>query len=244
MGEVCSCLGENRLSLMLNKLDYYIVTTVDEVMDHLASARDPRRPYRLEEYREGRNLLDRCDKLLNSIAEITVQQPSPVSVLDSSFYRDDSCSPSPITKRCIDYKGLHEKHQLELDNLTLTTLPFKTLKFFTLAFIQYIKKTTLYLLSRGGWLMLFSVAIGTLGIVLMTFDGPHEKHLEELLEYFRCGLWWTTLGVASSIGLVSSMGFWQVTCISLLCFFRWELKVQGLYASYPLASMLPSFQFV
>jgi hypothetical protein len=63
--------------------------------------------YKLDEYKEGRNLLDRCDKLLNSIAEITaaneLQQPSPVSVLDSSFYKDEWCSPSPITKRCIDY---------------------------------------------------------------------------------------------------------------------------------------------
>ncbi|OIW11169.1 hypothetical protein TanjilG_22976 [Lupinus angustifolius] len=94
---------------------------------------------------------------------------------------------------------------MELENLTLTTLPFKTLKFFTLAFIQYIKKTTLYLLSKGGWLMLFSVAVGTLGVVLMAFDGPHEKHLEELLEYFRFGLWWVALGVASSIGLGSGL---------------------------------------
>lgn len=62
----------------------------------------------MEEYREGKNLLDRCDKLLNSIAEITAAnelQPSPVSVLDSSFYKDEWCSPSPIPKRCIDYKG-------------------------------------------------------------------------------------------------------------------------------------------
>ncbi|XP_019420793.1 PREDICTED: vacuole membrane protein KMS1-like [Lupinus angustifolius] len=101
--------------------------------------------------------------------------------------------------------GLREKHQLELENLSLTTLPFKTLKLFTLAVIQYIKKTTLYLLSKGGWLMLFSVAVGTLGIVLMTFDGPHEKHLEELREYFRFGLWWVALGVASSIGLGSGL---------------------------------------
>lgn len=63
---------------------------------------------RLEEYKEGRNLLERCDKLLHSIAEITapeLQQPSPVSVLDSSFYKDESSSPPPIMKRCIDYKG-------------------------------------------------------------------------------------------------------------------------------------------
>ncbi|XP_019423798.1 PREDICTED: vacuole membrane protein KMS1-like isoform X1 [Lupinus angustifolius] len=101
--------------------------------------------------------------------------------------------------------GLHEKHQLELQNLTLTTLPFKTLKFFTLAVIQYIRKTTLYLLSKGGWLMLFSVAVGTLGIVLMTFDGTHEKRLEEFREYYRFGLWWLALGVASSIGLGSGL---------------------------------------
>ncbi|KAE9621928.1 hypothetical protein Lal_00032844 [Lupinus albus] len=60
--------------------------------------------YKMEEYR---NVLERCDKLLNSIAEMTattteLQQPSPVSVFDSSFYKDDS--PSPLIKRCIHYK--------------------------------------------------------------------------------------------------------------------------------------------
>ncbi|GLU07617.1 hypothetical protein SLE2022_245690 [Rubroshorea leprosula] len=56
------------------------------------------------ECREGRNLLERCDKLLSSIAEITTidSQPSPVSVLDSSFYKEES--PSPIMKRSIDFK--------------------------------------------------------------------------------------------------------------------------------------------
>lgn len=66
--------------------------------------------FKTEEYKEGRSLLERCDKLLNSIAEMTattteLQQPSPVSVLDSSFYKDESCSPSPVMKRCVDYKG-------------------------------------------------------------------------------------------------------------------------------------------
>ncbi|XP_058748712.1 protein LONGIFOLIA 1-like [Vicia villosa] len=62
----------------------------------------------VDQYREGKELLQRCDKLLNSIAEITeLQQPSPVSILDSSFYKDDSsCSPSPVMKRCIEYKDL------------------------------------------------------------------------------------------------------------------------------------------
>ncbi|KAK7308834.1 hypothetical protein RJT34_05102 [Clitoria ternatea] len=101
--------------------------------------------------------------------------------------------------------GLSEEHNLELENLTLTTQPFKTLKFFTLAVIQQLKKTAVYLLTKGGWLMLFSIAVGILGVGLMTLDFLDEKHLEELLEYFRFGLWWVALGVASSIGLGSGL---------------------------------------
>ncbi|KAM7255937.1 hypothetical protein ACFE04_011678 [Oxalis oulophora] len=62
----------------------------------------------------GRSLLERCDKLLNSIAEITTStelQPSPVSVLDSSFYKEES-SPSPIMKRSIEFKD----HAVEFDD--------------------------------------------------------------------------------------------------------------------------------
>ncbi|KAK2371799.1 meiotic spindle pole body protein Kms1 [Trifolium repens] len=114
---------------------------------------------------------------------------------------------SPSSSGHIDMtiSGLHEKHKMELENLTLTTQPFKTLKYSTLAVIQYIKKTMLYILAKGGWLMLFSVAVGTLGVVLVTFGCLHEKHLEEFLEYFRFGLWWVALGVASSIGLGSGL---------------------------------------
>ncbi|KAL8100735.1 hypothetical protein AgCh_032842 [Apium graveolens] len=59
------------------------------------------------ELREGRRMLNRCDKLLNSIAEInaTESQPSPVSVLDSRFYKDDWSSPSPVMKRTIRFSG-------------------------------------------------------------------------------------------------------------------------------------------
>ena len=50
---------------------------------------------------EGRSLLERCDKLLQSIAEMTAteMQSSPVSVLDSSLYKDELSTPSPITTR-------------------------------------------------------------------------------------------------------------------------------------------------
>ncbi|KAK0608776.1 hypothetical protein LWI29_035887 [Acer saccharum] len=100
---------------------------------------------------------------------------------------------------------LHKKHEQELENLSLTTQPLKTLKFFAFAVVQYLKRSTLYLLAKGGWLMLLSTVVGTLGVLLMTIDGPHEKHLEELSAYFRFGLWWIALGVASSIGLGSGL---------------------------------------
>ncbi|XP_076960979.1 uncharacterized protein LOC143637484 [Bidens hawaiensis] len=69
-----------------------------------------------EENRKGKSLLARCDKLLHSIAEmnsITESHtsfnsviPSPVSVLDSAFDKDESSSPSPVMKRTIDFKDV------------------------------------------------------------------------------------------------------------------------------------------
>ncbi|KAJ9154325.1 hypothetical protein P3X46_027676 [Hevea brasiliensis] len=105
----------------------------------------------------------------------------------------------------ISIPDLHERYQQELENLTLTTQPFKTMKFFILAMIQYFKQLVIYLLAKGGWLMLLSTVVVSLGILLLTIDGPHEKHIEELSHYLRFGLWWIALGVASSIGLGSGL---------------------------------------
>ncbi|KAL5712477.1 hypothetical protein ACHQM5_014646 [Ranunculus cassubicifolius] len=81
---------------------------------------------KIEDYNEGRSLLERCDKLLNSIAEITGRntelQPSPVSVLDSSFYKDES-SPSPVKKRCIDFTD--ESVELDDDNWSPAISPIR-----------------------------------------------------------------------------------------------------------------------
>ncbi|KZV22523.1 Serine/arginine repetitive matrix protein 2 isoform 1 [Dorcoceras hygrometricum] len=61
------------------------------------------------ECKEGRNLLERCDKLLHSIAEMN---SSPVSVLDSSLYKDELFTPSPVTaRRNLDFKD--ESGELE-----------------------------------------------------------------------------------------------------------------------------------
>ncbi|KAJ8497923.1 hypothetical protein OPV22_008475 [Ensete ventricosum] len=64
------------------------------------------------EHKSGRSLVERCDKLLHSITAFAGadqvaavdQQPSPVSVLDSSSFLGEGVSPSPLAKRSIDFK--------------------------------------------------------------------------------------------------------------------------------------------
>ncbi|KAK6913922.1 SNARE associated Golgi protein [Dillenia turbinata] len=100
---------------------------------------------------------------------------------------------------------VHKRHQQELENLTLTSQPFQTFKYFLLAVTQYVKKSVSFLLAKGGWLLFLSIVIASSCILLATFDGHHEKHVDEFLRYFRYVLWWVALGVASSIGLGSGL---------------------------------------
>lgn len=100
---------------------------------------------------------------------------------------------------------LREKHRMDLENLTLTTQPLKTLQLFIFATVQYLRQSLLYILAKGGWIMVFSILVATLGLLLVTVDGPHEKHVQEFLHYSRFVLWWVALGVASSIGLGSGL---------------------------------------
>uniref|UniRef100_A0A2N9HAZ7 Vacuole membrane protein KMS1 n=1 Tax=Fagus sylvatica TaxID=28930 RepID=A0A2N9HAZ7_FAGSY len=53
--------------------------------------------------------------------------------------------------------------------------------------------------------MLLSTVAAAIVILVVTIDGPHEKHVDELSRYARFGLWWMALGVASSIGLGSGL---------------------------------------
>lgn len=70
---------------------------------------------------------------------------------------------------------LHEKHRLELENLTLATQPLKTVKNFILATAQCLKRPIVYVLRTGGLFMLLSTIALAFGILLMIVDGPYQK---------------------------------------------------------------------
>uniref|UniRef100_A0A804II76 Vacuole membrane protein KMS1 n=1 Tax=Musa acuminata subsp. malaccensis TaxID=214687 RepID=A0A804II76_MUSAM len=100
---------------------------------------------------------------------------------------------------------LQKKHQMDLLNLTLTTQPFKTLQFFIFATLQYLRRSLVYILAKGGWILVLSLPVFAVGLLLFSVDGPHEKHIQEFIHYTKFSLWWVALGVASSIGLGSGL---------------------------------------
>lgn len=125
----------------------------------------------------------------------------------SSHSNSNSNSFAPMSPRVANssISGLREKHQQELENLTLTSQPCRTLKFFIFAINDYVKQSLAYLLAKGGWLLVLSTLFVACGVLLATIEGSHEKHVQEFLQYLQFGLWWTALGVASSIGLGSGL---------------------------------------
>lgn len=76
---------------------------------------------------------------------------------------------------CVKLAALREKHEKEVENLTLTTQPLNTLKLFVEATIQYIKRSISYLLAHGGWFIVITTLLVGSGGLLVTVDGPHGK---------------------------------------------------------------------
>ncbi|KAK1315506.1 hypothetical protein QJS10_CPA06g01826 [Acorus calamus] len=102
--------GNRRQSTVRISPDEDEISTISDSSSFSASSLNDSESLKMEEYKEGRRLLERCDRLLHSIAEMTLsadhakdpeQQPSPVSVLDDSPFLTSSTTP---TIRCIDFR--------------------------------------------------------------------------------------------------------------------------------------------
>ncbi|XP_055816739.1 vacuole membrane protein KMS1-like isoform X2 [Solanum dulcamara] len=112
-------------------------------------------------------------------------------LLDSSLHVENSAS------------GFLDKHNRELENLSLTNQPLKTVKFFSLAVLKCLQQFSVNTIKCSCLVVILLAAAG--GILLLTCGRAYEEPVQELLSYLRFGLWWLVLGVASSIGLGSGL---------------------------------------
>lgn len=87
------------------------------------------------------------------------------------------------------FAGLREKHQEDLEKLTLTSQPFKTFRFFVAAVFLYVRRSISYLLANGGWLWLFISILVAFAALAVTVDGPHVKvkQIETFAVYVALG---------------------------------------------------------
>ncbi|KAG6537152.1 vacuole membrane protein KMS1-like [Zingiber officinale] len=100
---------------------------------------------------------------------------------------------------------LQKKHQMNLQNLTLTTQPFRTLQLFILATLQYLRRSLVCIITRGGVLLFLIIPLLAIGLLFTNDYDPQGKHIQELTRYAKFMLWWVALGIASSIGLGSGL---------------------------------------
>ncbi|XP_049351572.1 vacuole membrane protein KMS1-like isoform X8 [Solanum verrucosum] len=112
-------------------------------------------------------------------------------LLDSPLNVDNSAS------------GLLDKHNRELEHLSLTNQPLKTVKFFCLAVLKCLHQFSVNTIKCSCLVVILLASAG--GSLLFTRGRAYEEPVQELLRYLRFGLWWLVLGVASSIGLGSGL---------------------------------------
>nr|GLL37289.1 vacuole membrane protein KMS1-like isoform X1 [Ipomoea trifida] len=123
-----------------------------------------------------------------------------------------SASHSDVHSLDASVSGLRDKHQKELENLTLATQPVRTIRFFILAVLKFLQRPLLCTSSKLSWLFLISTVAAGFGILFLSFRKPYgeltlkvPQPFQELFNYLQFGTWWVALGVASSVGLGSGL---------------------------------------
>uniref|UniRef100_A0A3Q7EN95 Vacuole membrane protein KMS1 n=1 Tax=Solanum lycopersicum TaxID=4081 RepID=A0A3Q7EN95_SOLLC len=139
-------------------------------------------------------------------------------LLDSPLHVDNSASGYPISIHSTKISnGLLDRHNRELEHLSLTNQPLKTVKFFCLAVLKCLHQFSVNTIKCSCLVVILLATAG--GSLLFTRGRAYEETLQpvqELLKYLRFGLWWLVLGVASSIGL----GEWTYA----ICIMLYNLK--------------------
>lgn len=79
--------------------------------------------------------------------------------------------------------GLRDKHQKELDNLTVTTQPLKTCKFFILAILQWLQQQTGHVSMKKFLFALISILAVGCGIMITAFCKPDEEVLTKKYQF-------------------------------------------------------------
>lgn len=64
---------------------------------------------------------------------------------------------------------------MDLQNLTLITQPFRTLQLFILATLQYLRRSLVYIITRGGVLLFLIIPLLAIGLLFTNDYGPQGK---------------------------------------------------------------------
>lgn len=64
---------------------------------------------------------------------------------------------------------------MDLQNLTLTTQPFRTLQLFMLATMQYLRRSLVYIITRGSVLLFLILPLLAIELVFTNGYGPQGK---------------------------------------------------------------------
>eukprot|EP00850_Spirogloea_muscicola_P018582 SM000172S03055 [mRNA] locus=s172:143740:146325:+ [translate_table: standard] len=107
-------------------------------------------------------------------------------------------------RRAAELTGLRKLHEHQRDGLKLAKKPLQTLKYFAFALSERASYGAAYV-ARSRVVALMCIGALIITCVLLDLDRRGNQVARVVLLYARFLLWWTSLGVASSVGLGSGL---------------------------------------